>query len=222
MLKSRRKAGETAPTSGGNTRGTSPKPPGGRSARSRGVGHGDRDGSTRLSPPVILTIGCFILFGVIVLVSIISPTSKKQMLEMEKNVEDEVLKELFGGGEHEKVVPPIPQPDSPQEKSMDATEAMLKQDSSWVDGEKKLKKQLKILAERQAQGKDLGVPVLTRWLGDDIPAWGRGGSRCRRMEEKSRCEICRNERGRKFMESESCSIYGEVETMYIMSGRHEW
>ena len=37
------------------------------------------------------------------------------------------------------------------------------------------KAQLKLLAERQAQGKDLGVPVLTRWLGDDIPAWAGEG-----------------------------------------------
>jgi hypothetical protein len=40
-----------------------------------------------------------------------------------------------------------------------------------TEGEKKLKAKLKVLAERQAQGKDLGVPVLTRWLGEDIPAW---------------------------------------------------
>lgn len=44
-------------------------------------------------------------------------------------------------------------------------------DSKWVDGEKKLKQKLEILVERQRQGNDIGVPVLTRWLGDDIPAW---------------------------------------------------
>jgi len=42
---------------------------------------------------------------------------------------------------------------------------------SWVEGEKKLKKCLKPLAERQKNGQDLGVPVLTRWLGDDIPCY---------------------------------------------------
>jgi hypothetical protein len=52
-----------------------------------------------------------------------------------------------------------------------ATERMLQQESKWVDGEKKLKAKLKVLAARQAEGKDLGVPVATRWLGDDIPAW---------------------------------------------------
>ena len=53
----------------------------------------------------------------------------------------------------------------------DPTARMLVQDSKWVDGEKKLKEKLKILQQRQAQGKDLGVPVLTRYLGEDIPAW---------------------------------------------------
>ena len=55
--------------------------------------------------------------------------------------------------------------------SEEATARMLAQSSTWVDGEKKLKAKLKELAERQKQGKDLGVPVLTRYLGEDIPAW---------------------------------------------------
>jgi hypothetical protein len=56
-----------------------------------------------------------------------------------------------------------------------ATQRMLQQGSKWVDGEKKLKTKLKELAALQAQGKDLGVPVATRWLGDDIPAWAGEG-----------------------------------------------
>ena len=52
-----------------------------------------------------------------------------------------------------------------------ATARMLAQDSTWVDGEKKLKAKLRELADRQQQGLDLGVPVLTRYLGEDIPAW---------------------------------------------------
>lgn len=56
-----------------------------------------------------------------------------------------------------------------------ATERMLNQESKWVDGEKKLKAKLKILAARQQEGKDLGVPVATRWVGDDIPAWAGEG-----------------------------------------------
>lgn len=43
--------------------------------------------------------------------------------------------------------------------------------TTWVEGEQKLKRALKQLALRQARGVDIGVPVLTRWVGDDIPAW---------------------------------------------------
>jgi hypothetical protein len=56
-----------------------------------------------------------------------------------------------------------------------ATERMLQQESKWVDGEKKLKQKLKVLMARQKEGKDLGVPVATRWVGDDIPAWAGEG-----------------------------------------------
>ena len=42
---------------------------------------------------------------------------------------------------------------------------------SWVDGEKKLKKELQKLVILQQKGQELGVPVLTRWLGDDIPVY---------------------------------------------------
>jgi hypothetical protein len=57
------------------------------------------------------------------------------------------------------------------EDSNAATARMLAQDSNWVDGERKLKKKLKELLEQQQEGKLLGAPVLTRWLGDDFPAW---------------------------------------------------
>ena len=52
-----------------------------------------------------------------------------------------------------------------------ATKRMEAQSSRWVDGEKALKKKLQILYDRQQKGLDLGVPVLTRYLGEDIPAW---------------------------------------------------
>lgn len=58
-----------------------------------------------------------------------------------------------------------------------AMKRMMQQDSKWVDGERKLKEKLKVLAERQRQGKDIGVPVLTRYLGEDIPAWPEGMSK---------------------------------------------
>lgn len=43
--------------------------------------------------------------------------------------------------------------------------------ASWVEGEQLLKQELVKLAARQAQGLDVGVPALTRWLGPDVPAW---------------------------------------------------
>lgn len=47
--------------------------------------------------------------------------------------------------------------------------------TKWVDGEKKLKIELKKLMALQEEGKELGVPVLTRWLGDDIPGYAGTG-----------------------------------------------
>jgi hypothetical protein len=60
---------------------------------------------------------------------------------------------------------------SNRESSDAATARMEAQSSRWVDGEKALKKKLQVLYDRQSNGKDLGVPVLTRYLGEDIPAW---------------------------------------------------
>lgn len=61
--------------------------------------------------------------------------------------------------------------DDTQTTAGEATAAMLAQPSSFVDGEKKLKAELRKLKERQAKGMDRGVKTLTQWLGDDIPAW---------------------------------------------------
>jgi hypothetical protein len=52
-----------------------------------------------------------------------------------------------------------------------ATARMMAQSSKWVDGEKAVKRQLKKLLEQQEKGENLGVPVLTRYLGEDFPAW---------------------------------------------------
>lgn len=57
------------------------------------------------------------------------------------------------------------------DETLDATDAMLKQPSHWVDGEKKLKKRLGKLEHRQQEGIDVGVDHLTRWMGKDIPVW---------------------------------------------------
>lgn len=56
-----------------------------------------------------------------------------------------------------------------------ATARMEAQSSRWVDGEKALKKKLQVLYDMQQKGENLGVPVLTRFLGDDFPAWVEPG-----------------------------------------------
>jgi hypothetical protein len=56
-------------------------------------------------------------------------------------------------------------------KIYEADIRMRQQSSKWVDDEKKLKQALQVLVERQARGLDLGVPVLTRYLGAQIPAF---------------------------------------------------
>ncbi len=56
-----------------------------------------------------------------------------------------------------------------------ATARMEAQSSRWVDGEKALKRQLQVLYDMQQRGENLGVPVLTRLLGDDFSAWVEPG-----------------------------------------------
>ena len=58
-----------------------------------------------------------------------------------------------------------------REKSRLASEAMLAQPSTHVDGEKHLKKRLVKLMERQQKGIDVGAEHLTRWQGKDVPVW---------------------------------------------------
>jgi hypothetical protein len=77
---------------------------------------------------------------------------------------------------------------SKKQHQIDANEAMKRQPSSWVDGEKKLKAKLKVLMARQQQGMDLGVPILTRWLGEDVPAWISEEGKAREEWEKIRKE----------------------------------
>lgn len=95
--------------------------------------------------------------------------------------EQELEREMFDWWQQKGHQPPVPihmiDADDPhhEDSKETATKAMLQQNSKWVDGEKKLKQKLKVLAARQEQGKDLGVPVLTRYLGEDIPAWAGGG-----------------------------------------------
>ena len=185
MIRSRTKAGDVvgspAPVSGGKSASATPRPGPPRRMASSDKYH------SKPSPIKLVVIMCAVLFGSFILLSIISPSSvqeaEKQVLQAEQMVESEVS-ELFGGGVHERQQPPIPHEEQPRDESISATDAMLQQSSSWVDGEKKLKKKLKVLAERQAQGKDLGVPALTRYLGEDIPAWAGEGVNVEEWKQK--------------------------------------
>ena len=84
-----------------------------------------------------------------------------------EQVEQEAEREMNQLLHHHGQQPPLKSADTDQ----DVYPPLSAMDSRWVDGEKKLKKRLEILAARQQQGLDIGVPVLTRWLGPDIPAW---------------------------------------------------
>ena len=159
-----------APVSGGGKSATS-----GRHGPRRSASDKDH---TKSSPAKLIVIVCAIFLASFAAMSYISPSTvaeaEKQALKAEQMVESEVS-DFFGGGVHEKVLAPIPHEEQPRDLSISATDAMLQQSSSWVDGEKKLKQKLKKLAELQAQGKELGVPALTRYLGEDIPAWAGEG-----------------------------------------------
>jgi len=105
---------------------------------------------------------------------------EREALYMEQQMED-YLKHKVGTGPHQSPAQPQQQqqPPPPQKEDMISSNGDVSEQSwqsllssySWVEGEKKLKKCLKPLAERQAKGQDLGVPVLTRWLGDDMPCY---------------------------------------------------
>ena len=125
-----------------------------------------------------------ILVFIVLLVGLISILSPSTVEKAEREAADsakEILNEAYVAEqqmEHffHRQLPPLQKVDvedvaAGKQRSLDATDAMKRQPSKWVEGEKKLKLKLKGLVELQKEGKELGVPVLTRWLGDDFPAW---------------------------------------------------
>jgi len=68
-------------------------------------------------------------------------------------------------------LPPRPVDGEGKSLSKEASAAMLRAASTWVDGEKALKKGLVKLMENQRKGIDVGVDHLTRWMGDGVPLW---------------------------------------------------
>jgi len=101
--------------------------------------------------------------------------AEREAMHMEQQFED-YLKRQVGTDPQQ---PQQPQQPPKQKEGIVSSNGDVSQESwqsllssySWVESEKKLKKCLKPLAERQEKGQDLGVPVLTRWLGDDIPCY---------------------------------------------------
>jgi hypothetical protein len=73
-----------------------------------------------------------------------------------------------GGDEQE-----IPMEEGAEEQQLDppGNDNQEAEPTSWVEREKALKRKLRVLYDQQAKGENLGVPVLTRYLGEDIPAY---------------------------------------------------
>ena len=127
------------------------------------------------------------LFALAAFITVITYLFPEQVQQVESSAMEEVVQvehDLVKWWSQPVQKPPIPQEEHPHFVGLtDPTERMKQQQSStsssssysWVEGEKKLKEKLKVLYERQQQGLDLGVPVLTRYLGEDIPAWPEKG-----------------------------------------------
>mmetsp|Transcript_13693 Transcript_13693/g.20854 ORF Transcript_13693/g.20854 Transcript_13693/m.20854 type:complete len:203 (+) Transcript_13693:148-756(+) len=128
-----------------------------------------------------------LLVGMIALLFVtLSFVAPKRFSELESDVQEQFLNN-FG----EQKPPQLhveEQSETDPASSLHATRIMEKQTSQWVEGEKKLKEALKKLMERQKEGKDLGVPILTRWLGDDFPAWPQEGESPEEWEEKRKAK----------------------------------
>eukprot|EP00533_Pseudo-nitzschia_delicatissima_P004461 CAMPEP_0116091366 /NCGR_PEP_ID=MMETSP0327-20121206/7468_1 /TAXON_ID=44447 /ORGANISM="Pseudo-nitzschia delicatissima, Strain B596" /LENGTH=236 /DNA_ID=CAMNT_0003582715 /DNA_START=92 /DNA_END=802 /DNA_ORIENTATION=- len=135
-----------------------------------------------------------LILGVITIVALsilLTPSQKHELVEAEHKVEEWVKEEIqtVVQGPKEK---PVELPNDfelpkdllkqekdqkpPQQKHLQIdpskkNETPKTATDSWVEREKNLKKKLRVLFDQQAQGKNLGVPVLTRYLGEHIPAF---------------------------------------------------
>lgn len=130
---------------------------GGRSSASVGVrssattSHPKRGGKINATHALYLLL-CIISVCIVVLIGIILQTLNKT------SVSNRNATNALNNGR-------------PRRTSEEATAAMLKHPSKYVDEEKKLKRELEKLVVFQQQGKCLSVPVLTRWQGDAKPVW---------------------------------------------------
>ncbi|GAX21250.1 hypothetical protein FisN_1Lh079 [Fistulifera solaris] len=155
---------------------TQPTSTSSRTAKSRVTARTRRPG--RPSSPWIWS-----LFALAAIITTITYMFPEKMQQVEYSAMEEVVQveqDLVKWWSQPIQKPPIPQDEHPHFVGLtDPNERMKQQSSfssySWVEGEKKLKQKLKVLYDRQQQGLDLGVPVLTRYLGEDIPAWPERG-----------------------------------------------
>lgn len=126
--------------------------------------------SESCSTGMLLIIACLMTVA-----TFLFPTDELQSVEQQALLkEQELEKEVFEWWKHHGEAR-RPASTGVARTSAEATSAMMRQGSQWVDGEKKLKQKLKVLADKQAAGLELGVPVLTRYLGEDVPAWAGEG-----------------------------------------------
>jgi hypothetical protein len=133
------------------------------------------------------------------------PTPKKSETNEEKVIQEPPEQEEKRQHEQQHIGPPSPEHADPphnetananaititnRDSSDAATARMEAQSGRWVDGEKALKKKLRVLYDIQNKGEHLGVPVLTRYLGEDIPAFvGTPDSTMKEEEWKKLVEV---------------------------------
>lgn len=153
-----------------------------RAAKSRLTARTSARRSGRPSSPWI-----WVLFALAALITIATYMFPEQVHQAENSAMEEVIQveqDIVKWWSQPVQKPPVPLNEHPHfvSDTRDPTERMKQQQQqqsaasySWVEGEKKLKEKLKVLYQRQQQGLDLGVPVLTRYLGEDIPAWPEAG-----------------------------------------------
>jgi len=128
----------------------------------------------------LLDVGIGVLVSLALLLTMITYVFPGQVQRVEQEAEREVGQYLNDFGNHNNN-------HKNHDPDYDSVPSLLENNNNnnmhWVDGEQKLKRELEILAQRQRDGIDVGVPVLTRWLGDDIPAWPTRHADHRRMTE---------------------------------------
>lgn len=142
------------------------------------------EGSPLFTAPVLVGIAVLITVATYMFPeeAVIVEREAEEIAHRAYQAEQELEKEMMDWWHEDRTVK---EPAMTDEAMREYTsERMAKQTSKWVDGEKQLKLKLKELVELQKQGKEIGTPVLTRWLGEDIPAFAGEGVNKEEWEKK--------------------------------------